>query len=73
MPALPPYLSEPICQQYSALLPERRTDHPLGCHRSRDPQRVVFEKLVQALVFGLSLREDRRRVLLREHAASQAG
>ena len=52
MPALPPYLIEPICQQYSALLPERRTDHPLGCHRSRDPQRVVFEKLVQALVFG---------------------
>jgi hypothetical protein len=29
-----------------------RTDHPLGCHRSRIPERVVFEKLVQVLVFG---------------------
>ena len=27
-------------------------DHPLGCHRSRIPERVVFEKLVQVLVFG---------------------
>ncbi len=52
MPALPPYLIEPIWQQFSALLPEHRTDHPLGCHRSRIPERVVFEKLVQVLVFG---------------------
>lgn len=52
MPALPPYLIEPIWQQFSALLPEHRTDHPLGCHRSRIPERVVFEKLVQILVFG---------------------
>ena len=52
MPALPPYLIEPIWQQFEALLPERRTDHPLGCHRSRIPERVLFEKLVQVLVFG---------------------
>ena len=52
MPALPPYIIEPVWQQFSALLPERRTDHPLGCHRSRIPERVVFEKLVQVLVFG---------------------
>ena len=52
MPALPPYIIEPIWQQFSALLPEHRTDHPLGCHRSRIPERVVFEKLVQVLVFG---------------------
>ncbi len=51
MPALPPYLIEPIWQQFEALLPEHRTDHPLGCHRSRIPERVVFEKLVQVLVF----------------------
>ena len=31
---------------------ERKTDHPLGCHRRRIPDRVVFEKLVQVLVFG---------------------
>ncbi len=52
MPALEPYLIEPIWQQFSALLPEHETDHPLGCHRSRVPERVVFEKLVQVLVFG---------------------
>ena len=52
MPALPPYLIEPIWQQFSALLPERETNHPLGCHRSRITDRVVFEKLVQVLVFG---------------------
>src|ERR687898_3106636 len=52
VPAIPPYLIEPIWQQFSALLPERETNHPLGCHRSRIPDRVVFEKLVQVLVFG---------------------
>jgi transposase len=52
VPALPPYLIEPIWQQFAALLPEREINHPLGCHRSRIPDRVVFEKLVQVLVFG---------------------
>jgi transposase len=52
VPAIAPYLIEPIWQQLSALLPERQTNHPLGCHRSRIPERVVFEKLVQVLVFG---------------------
>jgi transposase len=52
VPAIPPYIIEPIWQQFSALLPEREVDHPLGCHRSRIPNRVVFEKLVQVLVFG---------------------
>jgi len=52
VPALPPYLIEPIWQQFSALIPQRRTNHPLGCHRPRIPERVIFEKLVQVLVFG---------------------
>src|SRR5215212_9536065 len=52
VPALPPYLIEPIWQQFAALLPEREIHHPLGCHHSRIPDRVVFEKLVQVLVFG---------------------
>ncbi len=34
------------------MLPEREVDHPLGCHRPRIPDRVVFEKLVEVLVFG---------------------
>ncbi len=56
MPALPPYLIEPIWRQFSALLPEREVDHPLGCHRPRVPDRTVFEKLVQVLVFGCAYR-----------------
>jgi transposase len=56
MPALPPYLIEPIWEQFSALLPQREVNHPLGCHRSRIPERVVFEKLVQVLVFGCAYR-----------------
>ena len=52
MPALQPYIIEAIWEQFSALLPERKTDQPLGCHRRRIPDRVVFEKVVEVLVFG---------------------
>jgi hypothetical protein len=52
VPALEPYLIEPIWEQFRALLPKHETDHPLGCHRRRIPERVVFEKLVEVLVFG---------------------
>jgi transposase len=52
VPALQPYIIEPIFEQFCALLPEREVDHPLGCHRRRIPDRVVFEKLVAVLVFG---------------------
>jgi hypothetical protein len=52
VPVLPPYIIEPIWKQFSALLPERRTNHLLGCHRPRIPDRVVLEKLVEVLVFG---------------------
>ena len=53
MPALPPYIIEPIWEQFVALLPDREDNHPLGCHRLRIPDRVVFEKLV-----GLTQRPD---------------
>jgi transposase len=52
VPALQTYIFEPIWEQFTTLLPEREVDHPLGCHRPRIPDRVVFEKLVQVLVFG---------------------
>lgn len=52
MPALPTYLIEPIREQFIALLPERKVEHPLGCHRARISDRVIFEKLVAVLVFG---------------------
>ncbi len=56
MPAVPPYIIDPIWEQFAVLLPERDMDHPLGCHRRRIPDRVVFEKLVQVLVFGCAYR-----------------
>lgn len=52
MPAVPPYIIEPIWQQFSVLLPKRNVDNPLGGDRPRIPDRVIFEKLVQVLVFG---------------------
>lgn len=52
MPALPSCLLEPIWEQVQALLPPRCDAHPLGCHRPRIDDRLIFEKLVQVLVFG---------------------
>ena len=52
MPALPQYIIEPIWEQFRTLLPRRKADHPLGCHKPRIPDRVVFEKLLQILIFG---------------------
>jgi transposase len=54
MPALQLCIIEPIWEQFSALLPERGVEHPLGCHRPRIPDRTVFEKLIEVLVFGCS-------------------
>jgi hypothetical protein len=42
--------------QVAALLPERHNPHPLGCHRQRVPDRIVFDKLIQILVFGCGYR-----------------
>ena len=55
MPVLPVCLLEPLWVQFSALLPERplvSPTHPLGCHRRRIPDRVVFEHVIAALVHG---------------------
>ncbi len=57
MPALPGWLIEPLWVQFAALLPERpQVDpgHPLGCHRPRIGDRIVFDKLIQVLRFGCS-------------------
>jgi hypothetical protein len=46
---------EPLWVQFSALLPERprfSPTHPLGCHRERIADRVVFEHVIAALVHG---------------------
>ena len=55
MPVLPVCLFEPLWVQFSALLPERprfSPTHPLGCHRERISDRVVFEHVIAALVHG---------------------
>ncbi|WP_433052285.1 IS5 family transposase [Dactylosporangium sp. CS-033363] len=55
MPVLPSSLLEPIWIEFAALLPERGEydpTHPLGCHRRRVPDRVVFEHVIAALVHG---------------------
>lgn len=55
MPALPVCLLDPIWEQFSVLLPAYPTfdpDHPLGCHRRRVPDRVVFDHVTAALVHG---------------------
>ena len=52
MPALQSFLIEPIWDQFSALLPDDRSPHPLVGHRPRISSRIVFDKLIQVLVFG---------------------
>lgn len=77
MPVLPSCLLEPLWDQFAALLPARddyAPTHPLGCHRRRVPDRIVFEHIVQALVHssgyeriaspGCSNRTIRRRLKL---------
>jgi len=55
VPAVPVSLLDPLWEQFSTLLPARPAvapTHPLGCHRRRVPDRVVFEHVVAALVHG---------------------
>ena len=55
MPVLPVSLMDPVWEQFSALVPACPVvapSHPLGCHRPRVPDRVVFEHVVAALVHG---------------------
>jgi transposase len=53
VPVVPSCLLEPIWNQFSVLLPQQpifHPNHPLGCHRRRIPDRVVFDHIVAALV-----------------------
>jgi transposase len=55
VPAIPSWLLEPLWDQFAALLPDRPVydpAHPLGCHKPRIADRVIFEKLIQVLRFG---------------------
>jgi hypothetical protein len=60
VPPLPSWLTNPLWDQFCALLPDRgpyHPDHPLGCHRPPVPDRVIFDKLIQVLVFGCGYRK----------------
>jgi transposase len=52
VPAVPSCILDPLREQFLALLPAHIDEHPLGCHRPRIDDAVVFDKLVEALVFG---------------------
>jgi len=57
VPAIPSWVLEPLWVQFAALLPQRPAydpAHPLGCHRPRISDRIIFGKLVQVLVSGCS-------------------
>jgi len=57
VPAIPSWLLEPLWDQFAALLPDRpvyHPSHPLGCHKPRIGDRIIFEKLIQVLRFGYS-------------------
>jgi len=55
MPVLPVSIVEPLWIQFEAFLPTYPVvapSHPLGCHRRRIPDHVIFEHLLAALVHG---------------------
>jgi len=56
VPAIPSCILDPVWEQVRVLLPDRADSHPLGCHRPRTADRLVFDKLVQVVVFGVGYR-----------------
>ena len=57
MPALQRDSLEPLWEAFKAHIPAREVHHPNGGHRPRVSDRIVFEKLVEMAVFGLSYRQ----------------
>jgi hypothetical protein len=52
MPAIQSCFIEPIWDQFATLLPMRADGHSLGCHRPRVADRLIFQKLVEVVVYG---------------------
>jgi hypothetical protein len=55
VPVMPVSLMDAMWQQFAVLLPVFPVvapSHPLGCHRPRVPDRVIFDHVVAALVHG---------------------
>ena len=53
MPAVPSSIIEPVWDQFQALIPPVVDTHPLGCHRPRVNNRIVFDKIVESLKWGI--------------------
>jgi transposase len=57
VPVIPSWLPESLWDQFAALLADRPVydpSHPLGCHKPRIGDRIIFEKLIEVLRFGCS-------------------
>jgi hypothetical protein len=52
VPAVPSCILDPLREEFLALLPPRQDHHPLGRHRPPIDDRIVFDKIIQALLFG---------------------
>jgi hypothetical protein len=44
VPAVPSCILDPLREEFLALLPPHVDEHPLGCHRRRIDDAVVFGK-----------------------------
>jgi transposase len=82
VPTVPVSLFEPIWTQFAVLLPVHPPvdpTHPLGCHRPRIADRLVFEHVVAALVHGSGYERiatagcSDRTIRRRLHAWAEAG
>jgi hypothetical protein len=73
VPVMPSLIIAPIREEFIASLPQRVSTHPLGCHRRRIPDAVVFDKLIEVLVSGMGLRASRGHDLLGDHLAQAPG
>lgn len=82
MPVVPVSVIEPIWDQFAVLLPAYPAvdpSHPLGCHRRRIPDRVVFDHVIASLVHGTGYERiatpgcSDRTIRRRVHAWAAAG
>lgn len=82
MSVVPVSVFEPIWQQFSVLLPQRplvAEHHPLGCHRPRVADRVVFDRVVVVMVHGTGYERNAipgcsdRTIRRRVHEWAEAG
>lgn len=54
MPTLHPDFLEPLWVAFSAVLPEHVDTHPYGGHNPRTDDRLIFERLLEVVINGLS-------------------